>query len=75
MSFELAPLSDALASLLVEPATRGSNGTVVYRLKLGELPAGCAISFAELLLPKGFPEDAIARIRLPADAELRVPHV
>lgn len=75
MSFELAPLPDALASLLVEPATRGSNGTIVYRLKLGELPAGCAISFAELLLPKGFPEDAIARIRFPADAELRVPHV
>lgn len=75
MSFELAPLSDALAKLLVEPATRGSNGAVVYRLMLGELPASRAISFAELVLPKGFPEDGIARIRLPSDAELRVPHV
>jgi molybdopterin/thiamine biosynthesis adenylyltransferase len=75
MSFELAPLSDALAKLLVEPATRGSKGAVVYRLMLGELPASRAISFAELILPKGFPEDGIARIRLPSDAELRVPHV
>jgi molybdopterin/thiamine biosynthesis adenylyltransferase len=75
MSFELTPLSDALAKLLVEPATRGSNGTVVYRLMLGELPASREISFAELILPKGFPEDGIARIRLPSDAELRVPHV
>lgn len=75
MSFDLAPLSDALANLLVEPATRGSNGTIMYRLKLGELPAGRAISFAELILPKGFPEDGIAHIRLPSDVELRVPHV
>lgn len=75
MSFELAPLSDALANLLVEPATRGSNGAIVYRLKLGELPSGRAIPFAELILPKGFPEDGIARIRLPSDAELRLPHV
>lgn len=75
MSFELAPLSDALANLLVEPATRGSNGAIMYRLKLGEHPAGRAISFAELILPKGFPDQGIARIRLPSDAELRVPHV
>lgn len=75
MSFELAPISDALATLLVGPATRGATGSVVYRLKLGELPGGREISFAEVILPKGFPEEGIARIRLPSDAELRVPHV
>lgn len=75
MSFKLASLTNKLANFLVEPATSGNNGSTVYRLNIGELPAGRAISFAELILPKGFPETGIARIRLSSEAELRVPHV
>lgn len=74
MSFELAP-SDILSEYLAGPIAPGGNGAVVYRIKLDALPAGREISFAELILPKGFPEDDIARIRLPFDAELRIPHV
>jgi molybdopterin/thiamine biosynthesis adenylyltransferase len=75
MSFELESLTNKLADFLVEPATSGNNGSIIYRLNIGELPAGRAISFAELIIPKGFPETGIARIRLSSDAELRVPHV
>ncbi|PLP96698.1 hypothetical protein CYJ10_30975 [Cupriavidus pauculus] len=39
------------------------------------MSAGRRFSFAELVLPRGFPEQAIARIRLSPDAVLRVPHV
>ena len=72
---ELVARSDVLAEVLVEPATSGYGGATVYRLKLSQLPTGRAISYAELILPKGFPENAIARIRLPSDAVLRIPHV
>lgn len=75
MSIEPTALAQALSGLLLGPATRASGDATVYRLNLGELPAGCAISFAELILPKGFPENAIARIRLSKEAVLRVPHV
>ena len=75
MSFESTALLDSLSKGLVGPGTRASDGATVYRLDLGELPAGCAISFAELILPKGFPEQAVARIRVSKGAVLRVPHV
>ncbi|WP_188380153.1 ThiF family adenylyltransferase [Oxalicibacterium faecigallinarum] len=44
-------------------------------MKLEQLQHGREISFAEVILPKGFPEQGIARIQLPSDAELRIPHV
>ncbi|WP_198150038.1 ThiF family adenylyltransferase [Castellaniella caeni] len=47
----------------------------MYRLDLGEVPVGCAISFAELIVPKGFPEQAVACIRVSKGAVLQVPHV
>lgn len=75
MIVEFAALSNALAAVLAELPTRGLDGSIAYRLKLPELPAGRAISTAELILPKEFPEQAIARIRLSSDAVLRVPHV
>lgn len=75
MSVELTALSNALAGVLLEPASRGGDGAIICRLKLPELPVGSAISSAELILPKGFPHEAIARIRLPSGAVLRVPHV
>ncbi|MCE4058736.1 ThiF family adenylyltransferase [Pandoraea sputorum] len=68
-------ISDALAELLDKAPSRGSNGDITYGLALPKLRDGRTISFAELVLPKGFPEHAVARIRLPFDAVLRVPHV
>ncbi|MBP4049367.1 ThiF family adenylyltransferase [Chromobacterium violaceum] len=75
MSAEFAALSNTLAGILVEPATRGRDGAIAWRLRLPELSVGRKFSFAELILPRGFPEQAIARIRLSSDAVLRVPHV
>lgn len=75
MSSESTALFEALSALSVGPSTRANDGATVYRLDLGEVPAGCAISFAELIVPKGFPEEAIARIRVSKGAVLRVPHV
>jgi molybdopterin/thiamine biosynthesis adenylyltransferase len=75
MSVEFAALSEALGDFLVESPARGREGSVVWRLRLFELPAGRAISYAELILPKGFPDEAVARVRLSLDAVLRVPHV
>ena len=75
MGFELSPLCSVLATLLYEPPRRERDGKVAYRLKLEDLPPNRAFSFAELILPRGFPENSIARIRLSSDAELRVPHV
>lgn len=75
MSFEPTALSHALPGVLKEHFTRATDGSTVYRLELGELPPECAIPFAELILPKGFPEWGIARIRLSKKSVLRVPHV
>lgn len=75
MSFKLAALQDALVNVLVGQGIHTNDGATVYRLQLGELPTGCAVSYAELILPKGFPEWATARIRLSKEAVLRVPHV
>ncbi|MTW10181.1 hypothetical protein GM658_06155 [Pseudoduganella eburnea] len=76
MSTEPPSLSSTLAAVLIEPPTiRRNDGAIVYRIKLPELQTGRLIAFAELILPKGFPEEAVARIRLPSDAVLRVPHV
>lgn len=75
MSFEPTALLDALPEVLIGPSTCSLSGATLYRLNLGELPAGCAISFAELILPRGFPERAVARIRLSKEAVLTVPHV
>lgn len=75
MSFEPTALQDALAEVLLGPGTRANDGATVYRLNLGEMAASCAISFAELIVPKDFPEQAVARIRVSKGAVLRVPHV
>lgn len=75
MSFESTALLDALSTVLLGPGSRANDGATVYRLNVGEVPAGCAISFAELIVPKGFPEQAVARIRVSKEAVLRVPHV
>lgn len=75
MSFESTALLHTLSKVLLGPGTRANDGATVYRLNLGEVAVGCAISFAELIVPKGFPEQAVARIRVSKGAVLRVPHV
>ncbi len=75
MNSEATALFEALSEVLVGQGIRAKDGSTVYRLDLGSLPASCAISFAELIVPKGFPEQAVARIRVSRGAVLRVPHV
>lgn len=75
MSVEHAALMEAFPGVLVGPAIKGSSGSTVYRLNLTWLDAERTFSFAELVLPRGFPEHGIARIRLSPDAVLRAPHV
>ncbi|MGL4318439.1 MAG: ThiF family adenylyltransferase [Pseudomonas sp.] len=56
------------------PLTK-SGGDTAYRLKLPEFLPSRGFHWAELCLPKGFPDHARAAIRLSDDALLRVPHV
>ncbi len=75
MSVDLTALSSSLAGVLMGPPLRHWNGDITYQLMLPELDVGRAISGAVVVLPKGFPDRAIARIRLSTDCLLRVPHV
>ncbi|MDN7894377.1 ThiF family adenylyltransferase [Burkholderia cepacia] len=74
MSIDVTALGAEFPELLLESRRMDVSGTT-YRLALPTFPEGRGFSAAELLLPKGFPDDASARIRLSGDAVLRVPHV
>jgi hypothetical protein len=53
-----------------------SNDTVCrFALKLPDAPKGRQLGSVVLEIPEGFPESATARIRLPLDCVLKVPHV
>jgi len=69
----LAGLARDFPDLIPDPLYR--DGGVVYRLRLPRLPGGRAFGGAELVLPPGFPDYAVAKIRLAKDAVLRIPHV
>jgi len=75
MSVELASIRDELSEVLLEPPTRGTDGSTVYRLALTNVPAWGPVSTVDLVFPKGFPDHAVARIRLSPDALFQVPHV
>ena len=60
---------------LLSPALSRDGGATVYRLRLPVLPPGREFGWAELRLPKGFPDCARAQIILSPDAVLRVPHL
>ncbi|AEG67311.1 ThiF family adenylyltransferase [Ralstonia solanacearum] len=75
MSVELASIRDELSEVLLEPPIRGNDGSTAYRLALVNVPAWGPVSTADVVFPKGFPDHAVARIRLSSDAVLQVPHV
>lgn len=51
------------------------GGATAYRLRLPKFKPGREFGWAELRLPKGFPDRAKAEITLSPDAVLRVPHL
>jgi len=57
------------------PVAEERNGATCYRLRLPSFPQGREFEAAELVLPRGFPDQFAARIRLSSDAVLRLPHV
>lgn len=74
MSLDLACLQEDFPDLNPIPIIRGQWG-IRYRLQLPAFPCGREFARAELLLPRGFPEQATAKIMLSPDAVLRIPHV
>lgn len=74
MSFDVTLLRNDFPDLLPEPLSR-ARGAIAYRLKLPSFPWGRDFAWAELLLPNGFPDRAVAKIMLSPDALLRIPHV
>jgi molybdopterin/thiamine biosynthesis adenylyltransferase len=74
MSFDVSRLQHDFPDLLPEPLSR-SHGATAYRLRLPTFPWGRDFAWAELLLPRGFPDRAAAKIMLSPDAVLRIPHV
>ena len=74
MSLDLSGLQEDFPCLNLTPNSR-ERGATAYRLELPTFHHGREFAWAELLLPRGFPDHAIARIILSPDALLRIPHV
>lgn len=74
MSLDPLRLQKEFPNLIPEPKAR-SQGATAYRFRLPGLPSGREFAWAELLLPKGFPEHASAKVMLSPDAVLRIPHI
>ncbi len=74
MGLDLGFLQQHFPELLT-PALSRHGGATAYRLQLPDFPPGREFAWAELRLPKGFPEHARAKIHFSPDAMLRIPHV
>lgn len=74
MSLDLLQLGVEFPQLITDPKSR-DRGATAFRLQLPVFPRGREFAWAELLLPRGFPEHASAKIILSPDAVLRIPHV
>lgn len=74
MGLDLSRLQVEFLCLNTVPNIR-DRGDTAYRLKLPAFRRGREFAWAELLLPRGFPEHANAKIMLSPDAVLRIPHV
>lgn len=75
MSVELALIRDQLSEILLDPPARGNDGSTSYRLALSNVPARGPLSTVDIVFPRGFPDHAVARIRLSSNALFHVPHV
>lgn len=74
MALDLIVVQSHFPSLLASALSR-DGGVTAYRLQLPTFPAGRGFEWAELRLPKGFPDNHRARIYLSPDAVLRIPHI
>lgn len=74
MGLDLGFLQQHFPELLA-PELNRDGGARAYRLQLPDFRPGREFAWAELRLPKGFPEHARAKIQLSPDAMLRIPHV
>jgi len=69
-------LEDYLASHVdLLPELPSNNGIRRFPLRLPDLPEGRSFEQAWLELPKAFPENASASIRLSSESVLRIPHI
>jgi hypothetical protein len=57
------------------PELECRNGVRLFPLRLPILPLGRELGQVLLELPKDFPDKALAKIRLPADKILNIPHI
>lgn len=71
---DLDQIAGALPGFEAVPLQR-KNGATAYRLPLPDFPPGREFDWAEVVLPKGFPDSATARIFLPPGVILKIPHV
>lgn len=74
MSLDLTGLQEEFPELDTEPLPR-EEGATAYRILVPDLKWGKQFEWAELRLPKGFPEHGLAKVFLSQDAVLRIPHV
>jgi hypothetical protein len=74
MSVSLKKFLQQHKSLMPE-LNRANNKERVFPIRLPDLPDGRQFQAAWLVLPSGFPDEGLARIRLSEDAVLQLPHV
>lgn len=74
MGLDLTFLRERFPALQPSAVSR-EGGAAAYPLQLPPLPQGRAFKWAELRVPKGFPEHGKAFIQLSPDAVLHVPHL
>ena len=74
MLLDLCRLHSDFPDFDPEPRPR-SDGETAHRLHLPPLKLGRRFDWAELRLPNGFPDKALARIALQPDTVLRIPHI
>lgn len=74
MSLDFLRIQAQFADLIL-PGRTLAGGTMAYRLRLPTFPPGRAFSWAEIRVPRGFPDSAKANITLSQDAVLRIPHI
>nr|WP_275255684.1 ThiF family adenylyltransferase [Pseudomonas aeruginosa] len=71
---ELSYIQEQFADLIL-PGRTMAGGTMAYRLRLPDFPLGREFSWAEIRIPRGFPDKAKAYITVSQDAVLRIPHI
>src|SRR5574340_961882 len=69
MSLDLSRIRGDFPHLNITP-NRRDRGATAYRIQLPVFPVGREFAWAELLLPRGFPEHATAKIVLTPDERI-----